>query len=108
MLKQILTSLALTVGIIHPSIASDVQQFPTTLVCVDQKGLTQTITEFEELSFAGGVAMRDVPGVGLVKNNLVIFVNPKTQSWTIVERFSTELYCVVALGEGFRLMGNNK
>lgn len=108
MLKQILASLALTVGIIHPSTASDVQQFPTTLICVGQKDLTDTITEFQELSFAGGVAMRDVPGVGLVKNNLVIFVNPTTQSWTIVERFNTELYCVVALGEGFRLLTNNK
>jgi len=108
MLKQMFASLALTVGLIPPSIASDLQQFPTTLVCVDQKGLTETITEFQELSFAGGVAMRYVPGVGLVKNNLVIFVNPTTQSWTIVERLSKELYCVVAVGEGFRLMTNNK
>ena len=102
MLKKILASLVLTVGTIHPSIASEITQFPTHLMCVDQKGLTQTITEFEELSFAGGVSMRDVPGVGLVKNNLVIFVNPKTQSWTIVERFTKDMYCVIALGEGFR------
>ena len=102
MLKKILASLALTVGLIHPSIASEITQFPTSLMCVDKRGLTQTITEFEELSFAGGVSMRDVPGVGLVKNNLVIFVNPKTQSWTIVERFTKDMYCVIALGEGFR------
>jgi len=108
MLKQIFASLALTVGLIPLSIASDLQQFPTTLMCVDQKGLTETVSQFQEISFAGGVAMRDVPGVGLVKNNLVIFVNPVTRSWTIVERFSTDLYCVVALGEGFRLNTNNK
>lgn len=102
MLKKILASLALTVGLIHPSTASEITQFPNTLLCVDQKSLSQTITEFEELSFAGGVSMRDVPGVGFVKNNLVIFVNPKTQSWTIVERFTKDMYCVIAVGEGFR------
>ena len=102
MLKKILASLVLTVGLIHPSIASEITQFPTSLMCVNKQGLTQTITEFEELSFAGGVSMRDVPGVGLVKNNLVIFVNPKTQSWTMVERFTKDMYCVIALGEGFR------
>ena len=102
MLKKILASLVLTVGTIHLSIASEITQFPTSLMCVGEKDLAQTITEFEELSFAGGVSMRDLPGVGLVKNNLVIFVNPKTQSWTIVERFTKDMYCVIALGEGFR------
>lgn len=102
MLKKILTLIALTAGIIHPSTASEITLFPTSLMCVDKRGITQTITEFEELSFAGGVSMRDLPGVGLVKNNLVIFVNPKTQSWTIVERFTKDMYCVVAVGEGFR------
>ena len=102
MFKKILASLALTAGIIHPSTASEITQLPTGLMCVDKPGITQTITEFEELSFAGGVSMRDVPGVGLVKNNIVIFVNPKTQSWTIVERFTKDMYCVVAVGEGFR------
>ena len=102
MLKKILASLALTAGIIHPSTASEITQLPTSLMCVDKQGINQTITEFEELSFAGGVSMRDLPGVGLVKNNLVIFVNPKNKSWTIVERFNKDMYCVVAVGEGFR------
>lgn len=105
MLKRILASLALTAGIVHPSIASEITKFPTELICVDQQGLTETITEFEEIGFAGGVAMRDIHSVGLVENNLVIFVNPKTQSWTIVERFSKDLYCVLALGKDFRVLG---
>ena len=107
MLKKILASLVLTVGITHPSIASEITQFPTSLMCVDQKGLSQTITEFEEISFAGAVGVREVHGVGMVENNIVIFVNPKTKSFTIVERFSKDLYCILALGEGFRPLGGN-
>jgi len=38
----------------------------------------------------------------MVENNMVIFVNPTTKSFTIAERFSKDLYCVLALGEGFR------
>jgi hypothetical protein len=102
MLKKILASLVLTVGIYHPSVASEITQYPSVLMCVDQKGISELITQFEELSFAGGVSMRDIPSVGIVQNNVVIFVNPKTMSFTIVERFSKDLYCVLALGEGFR------
>lgn len=102
MLKKFLASIVLTVGTIHPSLANEITQFPTTLSCIGEKDLQQTITEFGELSFAGGVSMREIPGVGLVQNNLVIFVNPKTLSYTIVERFTQDMYCVVALGEGFR------
>ena len=102
MFQKILTSLALTVGMIHHSNASEITQFPTQLFCLNQETLSSTITEFEEIPFAGGVAIRDVPEVGMVTNNLVIFVNPKTMSWTIVERFSKDLYCVVSLGEKFR------
>jgi hypothetical protein len=102
MLKKILASLVLTVGIYHPSIASEITQYPTVLMCVDQKGISEVINQFEEIPFAGGVAMRDIPGVGMVENNMVIFVNPTTKSFTIAERFSKDLYCVLALGEGFR------
>ena len=102
MFKKILAALALTAGIIHPSIASEITRLPTELICVDQRGIGETITEFEELSFAGAVGVREIPGVGMVENNIVIFVNPKTKSFTIVERFSKDLYCVLALGEGFR------
>ena len=104
-LKKFLASLVLTVGTIHPSLANEITQFPTNLSCIGEKDLEQTITEFEELSFAGGVSMREIPGAGLVQNNLVIFVNPKTRSYTIVERFTKDMYCVVALGEGFRPLG---
>lgn len=105
MFQKTLASLVLTVGLIHPSIASEIVQFPTHLFCLDQETLTSTITEFEEIPFAGGVATREVAGAGMVTNNLVIFVNPKTKTWTIVERFSKDLYCVISIGDGFRPLG---
>lgn len=104
MLKKFLASLILTIGTIHPLLANEVTQF-TTLTCISEKDLEQTITEFGELSFAGGVSMREIPGAGLVQNDLVIFVNPKTRSWTVVEQFTKDMYCVVAGGEGFRSLG---
>lgn len=102
MFQKILTSLALTVGMIQHSNAGEITQFPTYLNCLDEKNLSETITEFEEIPFAGGISIREIPDVGMVTNNLVIFVNPKTMSWTIVERFSKDSYCVVSLGEKFR------
>jgi hypothetical protein len=102
MLKYILASLALTVGTIHPSMASEITRFPTELVCVGPNQLAETITDFEEIPFVGGVGVREVESVGIVENNIVVFVNPKTNSFTMVERFSKDLYCVIAIGQGLR------
>lgn len=101
MLKQILASLALTVGIIHPSIASDIVQFPTRLVCADYETIKKNIEKFKEIPFVTMESYREI-GNTVVATTTVMFVNPKTKTYTLVEELNEDLYCIISLGENFK------
>lgn len=98
MLKKALASLALTVGLPLHSMASDVVQFPTRLACTDYKTIIKNVDKFKEKPFAIMESFRDFNGTVLTTTTL-LFVNPKTKSYTMVEKFNDDLYCVVSMGE---------
>jgi hypothetical protein len=99
MLPKLLTSLALTVGVANISIASEVQRFPTELICGSEAGMAEVLEKYGEIPFATMTSNREVPIVGLTVSPLVIFVNPKTKTYTMIEQITKDLYCVVAIGE---------
>jgi hypothetical protein len=99
MLKKILASLALTVGIANPSIANEVIKLPTDLVCGSESGISEVLEKYGEIPFATMTAFREIPGEGFTNNPMVIFVNPKTKTFTIIERITKNIYCVVSLGD---------
>ena len=63
------------------------------------KDLTNTVNEFKELPFVRGLS---VPLTQQERKlSLVIFANPTTGSFTIVEKAGEDLYCILAIGGGF-------
>jgi len=66
------------------------------LFCIDVSVLEATLEEFKEFPFVRGNSKREP--VGMVP--LVLFVNPETKSWTIVEKVEHNTYCVLAMGSG--------
>jgi len=102
MLNKILTSLALTVGLtIQPSIASEAKKVPVDLICVNLETLDELLTEFGEEAALTMMVNRESK-TGISSNPMVFFMNPKTKSWTLVEKISEKYYCVVALGENVK------
>ena len=69
-------------------------------VCVDAESLSKTVDEFQELPFARGLS-NSLGNAEAPPLSLVIFMNPKTRSWTIVERVNPDRYCIMAVGSGF-------
>jgi hypothetical protein len=69
-------------------------------VCVDAKTLAETVDNFKELPFARGISM-NLGDAEAPARSLVIFVNPETQTWTIVERVDPNRYCIMAVGQKF-------
>lgn len=67
--------------------------------CGDKKEFADVITNYSELPFAGGISNRSLDG--LPDRKMVIFVNPETLTWTIAEKVTEDVYCVIALGTGF-------
>lgn len=98
-LKYFLTSLVLTIGIIHTAIANESSLvLNTSLLCTTSKGLEQVLDKHGEEAALTAMGIRDIDG-NFVAVSTVLFINPKTKSWTLVEKIKEDLYCVAALGE---------
>ena len=69
-------------------------------VCLNAKDLTSLVDEFKELPYVRGVSR---PVVGEDSSlPLVIFVNPDSKTFTIVERAGADIYCILAVGANFQ------
>lgn len=98
-MQKFLASLALTVGLVHPSIASEVIEVDTKLSCVSWDTLNEALNKYGEVPFAKMTAYRALRNNDIMNLPTVMFVNPTTKSFTLVEKFSDQLYCVVSMGE---------
>lgn len=68
-------------------------------ICLNGEDLTDTINSFNELPFVRGLSLP--LNSQETKLSLVIFANPTTGTFTIVERADTDLYCILSVGGGF-------
>ena len=69
-------------------------------VCLSAKDLSSLIDEFKEIPYVRGVSR---PVIGDDSSlPLVIFVNPQSKTFTIVERASKDIYCILAVGANFQ------
>jgi hypothetical protein len=68
-------------------------------MCINGNDLTDTVNEFKELPYVRGISTplseKDD------KMSLVVFLNPTTGTFTIVEKAADNLYCILAVGGGF-------
>lgn len=68
-------------------------------VCLNGEELTSTVNEFKELPFVRGLSSPLTQQDSRL--SLVVFANPTTGTFTIVEKASDDLYCIIAIGAGF-------
>lgn len=78
---------------------SDLEVATMQTICLDIKSLTELLNEFEEIPYVRGQS-RSITNDG-PSLSLVIFVNPKSGSFTIVERADKDSYCLLAVGNRF-------
>jgi hypothetical protein len=86
MLKNILASLMLCLGMYQQAVASPV-------ACITGQELTALTDEYKELPFVRGVSSEGL--------SVVVFVNTETRSFTVLERRGQNTYCVLVVGVGF-------
>ena len=75
------------------------------VICINGEDLTKTVGEFKELPYVRGLSS---PMAQEGRNlSLVIFVNPETRTFTIVEKAADDVYCILAVGGGFEPVPRN-
>jgi hypothetical protein len=90
---------------IESSFAQNSQNFES--VCVNADSIAEVVAQFEETPSLTMKSMRETTR-GSVENRAVLFINYKTKSWTLVERISSDRFCVIALGEDISPYVKNK
>ena len=66
-------------------------------MCVDSLVLAQTLVEYGEKPALTMTTNREM-SKGVESFATVLFVNYQTKSWTLVEQYSEDLYCVIGMG----------
>jgi len=79
--------------------AKEVINEPRTISCLNKENIYKILGEFDEIPF---IRALNAPVLGVANlNSLVIFVNLKTGSFTIVEKVEEQKYCILAVGGNF-------
>jgi hypothetical protein len=67
-------------------------------VCMTEKDLERILdVEFEEIPMLTMTSRREIEGLW-ISIPTVMFANPKTQSWTMVEQWGKNQYCITGVG----------
>ena len=75
--------------------------------CASLKDLTAVLTEYEEKPSAVAETTRSVRGDK--KTHVVLFfLNVKTGTWSVAEKVSDDIYCLISGGTNFFLVGDKK
>lgn len=98
-MKSILAGLLITAS--ATAFAQDTQLVNIPSYCTSIKTLDEMLDKFNELPFAQSKSSREVDKKE-VTNQLIVFINPDTRSYTIVEQFSPKHVCILAVGEDFK------
>jgi len=79
--------------------AEEVINETRTVSCVNKENIYKLVGDFDEAPF---IRALNSPVLGVpIFNPLVIFVNSKTGSFSVVEKVEEQKYCILAVGVSF-------
>lgn len=81
-----------------------IRQIPA--ICMELITFSETLDSFGEAPFIRGNSVRLLDGGDRI-NVIVLFFNPSTRTWTIAERVSESVVCVLAVGHDLEPMNND-
>lgn len=82
--------------LISMSTVSASQTIQVPMICVDKSEMVETLGEFNELPMMTMRTIRDLDGRPF-ETKTILFVNPKTRTWTIVEQIG-DAFCALSAG----------
>ncbi len=76
------------------------QSVTTGLMCADWPRINQTLQQYQESPMLRMQSLRKINGE-VTRIPAVVFVNATTGTYTLVERWDEDQYCVILVGEHF-------
>ncbi len=89
----------LLAALISASAAAEPAEVKLDIICASDAEVEQVLTKFEEIPM---MVMSSTRQAGEQKMDVptILFANPKTRTWTLIERPAENLYCVIGSGKG--------
>jgi len=89
---------AAMIPVVNPDNVTTVQ---VDAYCINTQSLYEMIKEHDEKPMLTAISVR------MIKNSevplaTVLYVNPDTKSWTLVEKIRDDVYCVVGMGDNIK------
>ena len=75
---------------------------PFDAICTTQQIFGETILKYGETPIMRGLSVRNVDGV-MVFMNTVLFMNLETGTWTLAEKITDNVFCVMAMGQNWQV-----
>ena len=74
---------------------------PFDAICTTQQIFGETIIKYGETPIMRGLSVRNIDGATVFMNT-VLFMNIETGSWTLAEKISDDVLCVIAMGQNWQ------
>jgi hypothetical protein len=104
-MKKILATF-LFMPVIAFSQSDDVKTIDIPTHCISYEKLDSVLEEFDELPMIRGISSRETES-GMIQSMMVLFMNKGKNSWTLVEKFDDQTYCILGVGTGMEPVPNN-
>lgn len=96
--KLILSLLLLAASLSHAQETRKSTTIRFDAPCGDSAQLGAILNEYQELPMIEMASERN--NGTKIQHTAILFVNPKTQTYTLVEQISEDLFCVISTGKG--------
>ena len=74
---------------------------PFDAICTTQQIFGETIIKYGETPIMRGLSVRNIDGATVFMNT-VLFMNIETGSWTLAEKITDDVLCVIAMGQNWQ------
>lgn len=74
--------------------------------CTSEEEIMSIISKYEEIPIFTGLSSRPQENGKLVDNQVIMFLNPTTKTWTLLEKDSNGV-CAIVLGSNFKPFKTN-
>ena len=90
--------LSLVYSLVQAQQAENVQRGKLTVICAEWPEIGKMLGNYGERPFLRAISNRFEES-GNSTNRMIIFTNPASHSYSIVEQWADDLYCVISVGQ---------
>jgi hypothetical protein len=99
--KLIKTLVLAAAGVLSTSHAQEeVKTVNVPTLCTNSEAMSKLLTDYDEKPALVMVTTRDTEQKNKPKSNItLLFINYETKNWTLIERMSKDVFCMISAGE---------